>query len=645
MIYHVSILGNDAAAGTQDAPFRTINQAASVAVAGDTVCVHEGVYREWVQPQNGGREDARIVYEAAKGEHVVIKGSEIVTDWERVEGTVWKKTLPNAMFGDWNPYVEQVNGDWIVSPTQQKNGYYRHLGDVYINGLSMFEANSMEDLYTAEIRLSGAQSDPLEVIQPIPNPETTKYRWYATVDRENTTIYGNFQQIDPNAECIEINVRKACFYPLKNYLNYITVRGFEIAQAACPFTPPTADQIGMVGPNWAKGWIIENNDIHDAKCSGVSLGKEGSTGDNDYLKYNRKHSHYYQTEAVFRALFHANWNRETIGSHTVRNNRLHDCGQNGVVGHLGCVFSRIEHNEIYNIATKHEFFGHEIAGIKLHAAIDVVLENNNIHDCTMGTWLDWQAQGTRVTRNLYHKNHIDIFVEVTHGPCLIDNNLLLSAWSFQDMAQGTALVHNVIAGGVHQESVLNRQTPYHFPHSTQVRGVTQIWGGDNRILNNLMLGASPLRHHCWHLMSAAYDRQYEPSYFYAKMEKHDWHMNEKQMQPMWVEENAYAGYSAPFRGEKNPIFAQGMQAELVETDGEWILTLSVPACVASASCAEVTTERLGSPIYTEEGYENPDGSPIDFRRDLLGAFRDGAILPGPFAKLRAGEQRIVVWKE
>ena len=157
MIYHVSIHGNDTALGTKEVPFRTINRAASVAIAGDTVCVHEGTYREWVQPQNGGREDARIIYEAAEGERVVIKGSEIVTDWERVEGTVYKKTLPNAMFGDWNPYVEQVNGDWIVSPTAKKNGYYVHLGDVYINGCSMFEANSMEDLYTAEIRLSGCQ--------------------------------------------------------------------------------------------------------------------------------------------------------------------------------------------------------------------------------------------------------------------------------------------------------------------------------------------------------------------------------------------------------------------------------------------------------------------------------------------------------
>ena len=55
MIYHVSIHGCDTALGTKEAPFRTLNHAASIAVAGDTVRVHEGEYREWVQPQNGGR--------------------------------------------------------------------------------------------------------------------------------------------------------------------------------------------------------------------------------------------------------------------------------------------------------------------------------------------------------------------------------------------------------------------------------------------------------------------------------------------------------------------------------------------------------------------------------------------------------------
>jgi alpha-L-arabinofuranosidase len=45
-------------------------------------------------------------------------------------------------------------------------------------------------------------------------------------------------------------------------------------------------------------------------------------------------------EAVFRAL-QIGWSKEKIGSHIIRNNVIYDCGQNGIVGHMGCAFSEI----------------------------------------------------------------------------------------------------------------------------------------------------------------------------------------------------------------------------------------------------------------------------------------------------------------
>ena len=37
-----------------------------------------------------------------------------------------------------------------------------------------------------------------------------------------------------------------------------------MAHAATPWAPPTADQPGLIGANWSKGWIIEDNIIHDS---------------------------------------------------------------------------------------------------------------------------------------------------------------------------------------------------------------------------------------------------------------------------------------------------------------------------------------------------------------------------------------------
>lgn len=649
MIYHVSVHGNDRAKGSEQAPFRTINHAAKIASPGDTVKVHGGVYREWVDPKNGGLNDQmRITYEAAEGEHPVIKGSESVTGWVPIKGTVWKKELPNAFFGEWNPYEEKIEGDWLLEPKDHK----AHCGEVYLNGKSFYEASSMEDLFRAEVRTVYCQNTWRLRDERILHPEDTVYRWFAEVNADTTVIYANFQDHDPNRETVEINVRKCCFFPRELGVNYITVRGFEMAHAATPWNPPTAEQIGMVGPHWAKGWIIENNDLHDAKTSAISIGKEAATGQNLGTRFGRKSGHRYQAEAVFTAL-RTGWSREKIGSHLIRNNCIHDCGENGIVGHMGCVFSRIEHNHIYNIGVKHEFFGHEMAGIKLHAAVDVVIENNNVHHCTLGTWLDWQAQGARVTRNLYHENDRDLMIEVTHGPCLVDNNVLLSDYALDNHAQGTAFVHNLIAGLVWLQSVRLRATPYHFPHSTEVAGYAPVYGGDDRVFNNLFLGIAEdaevngtLR---YRNLSANYDAFPTPEEYWKKIREsgiplHDHRLHTDTPQPVWIADNAYSGHASPYCREEGALRADGMNAVLQEKDGAWFLTLTVPEAIADADASPVTTERLGAPRLTEELYENPDGTPVDLSGDLIGEKRGNRLTRGPLSVLRAGTQTVKVWQ-
>jgi hypothetical protein len=89
---------NDAAAsddnpGSREKPFKTISAAASRVKAGDKVVVHGGDYREVVIIASSGTAQAPIIFEAAPGETPVIKGSDIITGWEREEGPVWKARL------------------------------------------------------------------------------------------------------------------------------------------------------------------------------------------------------------------------------------------------------------------------------------------------------------------------------------------------------------------------------------------------------------------------------------------------------------------------------------------------------------------------------------------------------------------------
>ncbi|NLK35193.1 MAG: DUF1565 domain-containing protein, partial [Gracilibacteraceae bacterium] len=255
--FHVSAAkGCDTWAGSAERPFKTIQQAADYAKAGDTIIVHEGVYREHVNPINGGTSDnERITYEAAPGEKVVISGAEVITDWVKVEGSVYKTVLPNTFFGDFNPYKEVVWGDWFLTRDREF-----HLGEVYINGKSMFEAKSLEDVMSPKPYTEARE------------PEWSLHTWYCETDDVNTTIYANFGQFDPDENRIEINVRKFCFWPVKTGINYITVRGFHLTMAAPNWAPPTALQEGLIGPHWSKGWIIENNEISNSKNTGISLG-------------------------------------------------------------------------------------------------------------------------------------------------------------------------------------------------------------------------------------------------------------------------------------------------------------------------------------------------------------------------------------
>lgn len=638
MEIHVAKNGSDQGQGTLADPFLTINTAASVAVAGDTVTVHEGVYREWVKPKHKGlSEHRRIIYQAADGEKVVIKGSEPVQNWQQVEGSIWKCELPGAFFGDFNPYAEEVSGDWLVTVEET-----RHLGDVYLNGISFYEVSRYDQLANPAVRTESKDLWTGEQV-PLPYPQQTAYVWYAEVSFGLTTIYANFQGADPNMELVEVNVRRSCFYPEETGVDYITVRGFEMAHAATPWAPPTADQPGLVGPNWSKGWIIENNIIHDAKCSAISIGKEASTGNNYRTLRKDKPGYQYQLESVFTAE-RMGWSKETIGSHIIRNNTIYDCGQNAIVGHLGCIFSEIHHNHIYNIAVKREFWGHEIAGIKLHAPIDAHIHHNRIHDCTLGIWLDWQTQGTRISKNLFYRNHRDLFIEVSHGPYLVDHNILTSRYALENVAQGGAFINNLIGGKMIHRKVLNRSTQYHLPHSTKISGFSLVYGGDDRFCNNLFVGAEGLEG-----AGTAHFRNYTVSLSEYIGNVHKLHGDleefEQVEQPVYISHNVYLGGARPFERESDKLVEDSFNPHLsiVDLGDEGFLSIELPDSIGNIEGEVHSTETLPRVRIVDAEFENPDGSPVILNSDFLDEERGERSIPGPVARLKQGNNYIKIW--
>ena len=625
MIYHVAKNGNDRNPGTAEAPFLTISRAAKIAVEGDTVRVHEGIYRETVSPAQGARSElGRITYEAAKGEYVSIRGSEIIENWVR-EGAVFHASVENSLFGKFNPFEELLDGDWMARPlSPETRKSTKHLGCVYADGEALIEATSMEEL------------------------ESKPMTWLALAGDDTTEIWVNLGEKSAETSVMEINVRKTCFYPENRGVNYITVRGFELCYAATPWAPPTVEQFGALGVNWAKGWIIEENTVRESKCCGISMGKPFSFEENTATRYSRKGAMCYQFEAMFRGL-REGWCREKIGSHIIRNNVICDCGESGIVGHMGGAFSEIYGNEIYNIGVRGEFWGYERGAIKLHAPIDTYIHHNHMHHCQMGAWLDWQAQGTRLSANVFHDNEIDCKIEVTHGPHIVDNNIFGSEQSLQNAAQGGAYVHNIFLGGMYKYEVLDRSTPYHLPHSTEINGCTLVYSADDRFYNNIFLNIQKEENRKFipglPMYAGCADSLEE--YLETVWREHgrcDVENYAKVPQPVYTAHNYYGDGVVPYeRDYTSPKSALASNAKITEEQGGVYLEMELDESFDGICADVVTTERLGLPRITECPFDAPDGSSIKISHDIFGAQRGKNPTTGAIEGIKAGKVKVKVW--
>ncbi|MBQ8092922.1 MAG: right-handed parallel beta-helix repeat-containing protein [Clostridia bacterium] len=658
MIYYVDQSAPRDGDGSQTRPFRYINDAAQLAMPGDEVIVAPGVYREYVNPLNAGTETQRITYRSQKPLGAVITGAEILTGWKPFRGDVWQAEVDNGRFGTYNPYTTMVCGDWYFAPP------VRHTGAVFLNDRMMYETVTLEECEKGE-------ADPCSWAH-----EDSRYKWFTEQKDGKTVLYANFRGKNPNQEKVEISVRRNCFMPDKTGVGYITVSGFDIQKAATTWAPPAAYQDGMIGPHWSRGWIIEDCEISNSKCCGISLGKYRDP-ENDMYFFTKhvKSPTQMERDAVCRGQYHG-WLKENVGGHIIRRCNIHHCEQTGIVGRMGGVFSIIEDCHIHDICNSQQLGGAETAGIKLHAAIDVIIRRNHIHNCIMGVWCDWQAQGARITGNLMHDNQppagaehaqgamfsTDVFIEVGHGPTLIDNNVLLSRVAVTIPSQGIACVHNLMAGsfslinsGV--DSIVNgqrepRYTPYHIRHRTEVAGFMTILHGDDRIYNNIFIQNQPVENE----EKKPTDADYavvgtEPFDIFPTYE--DWisHFQIGQLPdmhdlaqyhfghlPVWVDGNAYFNGATVCKHEKHCLkVPEQFTVKLVERDGRFYLDSGVIEAVSTFYDGLMNSELLGKAFEPEERFENPDGTDILFDRDYFGNHRGAETIPGPFADSEAAK--------
>lgn len=265
----------------------------------------------------------------------------------------------------------------------------------------------------------------------------------------------------------------------------------------------------------------------------------------------------------------------------------------------------------------------------------------------------------------------DIFIEVGHGPTLIDNNILMSKAAVRISTQGIACVHNLILGaftavgggtdmnvnGVNQP----RYTPYHIPHRTEVSGFMTILHGDNRIYNNIFIQKNPVvevevKEDMGFMMvdnqvvgNSVFDEYPTYEEWIKLFDMEDPYPNMFKLQeyhfhplPVWANGNAYFNGAEKWKKEESCLVDQEHEiyAKLEEKDGEYRIDTNVYEFLNGFKAGIINSDILGEAFEPEERFENPDGSDIVFDSDYLGDHRGVWAIPGPFATAEAVKKKI-----
>jgi parallel beta-helix repeat protein len=103
----------DTNAGTREAPLKTISAGAARAVAGDTVLVRPGLYRESVPLTNSGAPGRPIVFRSEEPRAAVLCGSDVITNWQAAGPGVWMTAIAPVVSNKWALPHGERGGHWL----------------------------------------------------------------------------------------------------------------------------------------------------------------------------------------------------------------------------------------------------------------------------------------------------------------------------------------------------------------------------------------------------------------------------------------------------------------------------------------------------------------------------------------------------
>jgi len=420
---------SDTAEGSAEHPLRTINAAAQLAQAGDTVTVGAGIYHEWVSPARAGSAEAPMVYRSVPEHAAIVRGTDVLDGkWQAEPNApgVFVAPLPQSAFVFGNPFTRPSLNSGEKKAKQQPK----------CNALVFWKDEMLSQAAARE-----------DLIQ-------TQNSWLSSDDGQQLFVHLR-DSIAPAAGTIEVTTRDRIFAPHRRGLGYIHVDGFVFERCA---TRPDWPQLGAVSTRTGQYWVIRNNVVRYTSGKGIDCGSE--TWDSNSLVATEPED-----------------KRVLIGGHhLVESNLVTDNFQCGIAAwntdDVRIIGNIVRNNGASASSDSRSLTDFEAAGIKVHAFRDGLIKGNFVvSNSSFGIWLDNGWERARVTRNVTMANcGAGIFVELGFGPVLIDHNLCaanrtlgkpyLGDGIYTHDASGVTIVHNTFVSnsnyGVQQIVVAER---------------------------------------------------------------------------------------------------------------------------------------------------------------------------------------------
>ncbi len=398
--YYVAINdphASDSNDGSESAPFKTISKAAEILKHGERVIIREGLYRETINPEQGGSGPGKMIaYEAAENENVIVSGSIILPPEEWVEGKGWDYTRD---MGESEKEMYAGIKIWQFDLHPKHFMGYNPFGMVNLlheRGAMDFE-EVIPDPHFKRRGMIFLDGKPLEQVLA-PTSLLMKTEGAFWVEHHGMRIHVRFPgNKGPADYLIEATAKEQVFVPKEYGMGYIRIKGITFKHCGNGFPVP---QRGMVSSNRGHHWIIEDCTIEWANSLGMDLGNE---------------MWYTEPEPM-------------IGFHIVRNNIIRNCGIAGLEGYRG-INLLIEDNLFENIGWQDAEFAWESGAIKLHRAENTLIRRNVFRNIihAPGVWLDYlSSKNCRITKNVFTgitTALAGVYVEVSRHDCVVDHNI------------------------------------------------------------------------------------------------------------------------------------------------------------------------------------------------------------------------------